>query len=301
MTPRERFAASLTNILGWIILVAALSKSAVVILPFMLMSVAGKAAAALALLSVPAWLLTVVGAVGLIRNRLWGYHVIYALTVVSTFGMRVSFLSGLPMVPFLDRVVSGPLTPYFNLVANLAITLVLMWAHYQLSDATAWWKRGWRLWFVAGLAALVIAVTAWVNRFQYVNRSVAFASEVPVLGAVLAGFKTRGTLDVCTMQTALPRSGVLGVFSGTAEQGEIGALADRLKLTVIDREEGWRKTLPLLKSWKLDEARFPRDFGTNALRYSGRVPGHPKLNFQLCWRPADQRFVGQIVGIVSPL
>jgi len=54
--------------------------------------------------------------------------------------------------------------------------------------------------------------------------------------------------------------------------------------------------LPLLKSWRLNELRFPREFGPDSLHYGGRVPGHRKLTIQLCWRPADRRFCAQVFG-----
>ena len=50
MTPRERFAAGLTHVLGWIILAAVLSKLSLLLVPFILLSAAAKAAAMFALL-----------------------------------------------------------------------------------------------------------------------------------------------------------------------------------------------------------------------------------------------------------
>jgi len=84
------------------------------------------------------------------------------------------------------------------------------------------------------------------------------------------------------------------VFSGIAEREQITRLTAQLQLKLIDREEGWKKMLPVLKSWRLSELRFPREFGLDALHYSGRVPGHRKLTIQLCWRPEDRRFCGQV-------
>ena len=57
--------------------------------------------------------------------------------------------------------------------------------------------------------------------------------------------------------------------------------------------------LPVLKSWRLNELRFPREFGPDALHYSGRVPGHRRLTIQLCWRPEDRGFCGEIFGMLS--
>ncbi|MCW5551888.1 MAG: hypothetical protein KIS67_06930 [Verrucomicrobiae bacterium] len=94
-------------------------------------------------------------------------------------------------------------------------------------------------------------------------------------------------------------NGLIAVFAGVADRGQVERLAERLRLTHIDREEGWRKMLPVLKSWRLSESRFPREFGPDALHFSGRIPGQRKLQFQLCWRPADHRFCGQLFGIVG--
>ena len=57
--------------------------------------------------------------------------------------------------------------------------------------------------------------------------------------------------------------------------------------------------LPLLKSWRLNELRFPREFGPDSLHYGGRVPGHRKLTIQLCWRPEDRRFCAQVFGLAT--
>ena len=94
-------------------------------------------------------------------------------------------------------------------------------------------------------------------------------------------------------------NGLTSVFTGMADREEITRLAARLQLNLIDREEGWKKMLPILRSWRLNELRFPREFGRDALHYSGRVPGHRKLTIQLCWRPEDRRFCGQVFGMLT--
>jgi hypothetical protein len=115
---------------------------------------------------------------------------------------------------------------------------------------------------------------------------------------VFAGFETRGPVEVCCMEHPAS-NGLMAVFAGESESEQVERLAARLQLTHIDREEGWRKMLPVLRSWRLSESRFPREFGPEALHFNGRLPGQRKLQFQLCWRPADERFCGQLFGIVG--
>ena len=148
------------------------------------------------------------------------------------------------------------------------------------------------------MGAVIFADGLWRQRFDYVNGSVSSAMELPVIGSALGEFKVSGPLELCSM--AYPAiNGLTTVFSGIAEREQITRLTAQLQLKLIDREEGWKKMLPVLKSWRLSELRFPREFGLDALHYSGRVPGHRKLTIQLCWRPEDRRFCGQLFGVVT--
>ena len=298
--PKRLQAASTTaRAIGWLILTAALTKIGVLIAPLILLPVAPKAAGLLALMTYPFWCLVVAGALCLSRQRTVGFYLIYAYLAVSLFGMSVPFLSGFSFFPLLEKIAHlGPLQPCLHFGFNFLVVLVLAWSHYQLSPADAWLRKPRRVLAVALVGAIIFAGGIWRQRFDYVNGSVSSPMELPVVGRVLGDFEVRGPLEVCSM--AHPAiDGLITVFSGMSEREQITGLATQLQLKLIEREEGWKKMLPLLKSWRLNELRFPRQFGPDALHFSGRVPGHHKLTIQLCWRPEDRRFCGQVFGIVS--
>ncbi len=299
ITDAQRVASAFAQAMGWLIFAAVTTKVPALVAVVYLFRVSVKAAALLGLMTVPFWCLAFAGAIGLILKRTWGFYLVYAFTAVSLFGIGVPFLAGFSFFPLLERILHlGPLQSLLHLGCNLSLTLALMWAHRQLSRADAWLRRP-RLVLTAGvIGVLLFAAGLWRNRFHYVNRAVPAASALPVVGHVFAGFETRGPVEVCSIEhPAL--DGLITVFSGVAEGEQVKQLATRLRLTDIDREEGWKKMLPVLKSWRLNETRVPRDFGADALHYSGRVPGHRKLQFQLCWRPGDDRFCGQLFGKVG--
>jgi hypothetical protein len=284
---------------GWLILTAALTKIGALIPPLLLLPVAPKAAGMLALMIYPFWCLAVAGAIHLIRQRTVGFYLIYGYFAVSLFGIAIPFLAGFSFFPFLERIAHlGPLQALLHFGFNLLVVVVLAWAHYHLSPADAWLRQPRRVIAVGLVVAVMFSAGLWRQRFDYVNGSVSSAMELPVIGSVLGDFKVSGPLELCSM--AYPAiNGLTTVFSGIAEREQITRLATQFQMKLIDREEGWKKMLPILKSWRLNELRFPREFGPDALHYSGRVPGHRKLTIQLCWRPEDRRFCGQVLGVVT--
>jgi hypothetical protein len=294
-----RAASSTARGVGWLILTAAMTKVGALIPPWILLPVAPKAAGMLALMTYPFWSLAVAGALCLIRQRPVGFYLIYSYLAVSVFGIGVPFLAGFSFFPLLEKIAClGPLQPFLHLGFNVLVVVVLAWSHYHLSPADAWLRRPRRVIAVGMLGAVIFAGGLWRQRFNYVNGSVSSPMEVPVIGSVLGEFEVRGPLEVCSM--AHPAiNGLTTVFSGMADREEIIRLATRLQLKVIDQEEGWKKMLPILRSWRLNEQRFPREFGPDALHFGGRVPGHRKLTIQLCWRPEDRRFCGQFFGILT--
>lgn len=294
-----QIASSFARAVGWLILAAATTKTSALIAPFILLPVSTKAATSLALMTLPFWCLAVAGALGLILKRTWGFYLVYAYIAVSLYGIGIPFLAGFSFFPLLEQVVHlGPLQPYLHLAFNLTVALALLWAHHRLSSADAWLHRPQWVMAVGAIGVVLLAGGLWRQRFHYLNQPLPTVTELPVIGHLFAGFETRGPVEVCFMEHPAA-NGLIAVFSGMAEGEQIKHLAVRLQLTSIEREEGWKKMLPVLKSWRLSETRFPRGFGSDALHYSGRIPGQRKLQFQLCWRPADQRFCGQFFGIVG--
>lgn len=235
----------------------------------------------------------------LILKRTWGFYLVGGYVAVSLDGIGLTFLAGFSFLPLLEKVVQlRPLQPFLHFAINFTVALALVWAHRHVGPADAWLRRPRWVIAVAVIGALLLAGGLWCQQSHYLNQPLGSASELPVVGSILAGFETRGPVNVCSMEH-LGANGLITVFAGVAEREQVEHLAERVRLTLIDREEGWRKMLPVLKSWRLSESRFPREFGADALHFSGRIPGQRKLQFQLCWRPADQRFCGQLFGMVG--
>jgi hypothetical protein len=176
-------AGSLTRATGWLILAAAATKTSAIVVPFILWTVSPKAAAALALMTVPFCCLAVAGAVGLILKRAWGFHLVYAYVVVSLYGIGIPFLAGFGFFPFLEKIVHlGPLQPYLHLAFNFTVALALIWAHRRLSPADAWLRQPQWVMTAAVVGALLLAGGLWRQRFHYLNQPVASVAELPTVG-----------------------------------------------------------------------------------------------------------------------
>ena len=89
------------------------------------------------------------------------------------------------------------------------------------------------------------------------------------------------------------------VCSGTATADAVEAFAREQGLKAIPADKQ-NKMLPLLRTWRLDPEQFAAKFQPADLRFSGRLKGQGKTNFQICFRKADGRFTAQWFGVQMP-
>ena len=81
----------------------------------------------LLLLSVPLGLILIIGGIGLILHKYFGYYCIYLATFFGGFGgLKVSY------IPFIQRWIKiGPATEDLFLALNLILVAILVWEHWN--------------------------------------------------------------------------------------------------------------------------------------------------------------------------
>jgi hypothetical protein len=301
-TAQPSAAERVAHALGWIVLGAAVERTAALAVPIItLLNTVPSAGRALALLALPACALSFAGGWGLVRTRPYGFWGVYGATLVSLYGMQMPYASGFSLAPLLDRLLpAGPFRGYWIWSLNLPLLALLVWAHVRLrqerqAPSGPRWLRA------VGVAVLVgLALGgAWRQRYTSLHGSYARLAEIPHAGAVLTGLEGTGPFEAEGIYLYSLRSATL-VAAGRARQPDIEAFANARGLNRMpERPEAAGKFLPQSRQWRLGEPRFPRDFGTNAVRYVGRVGPTRKAVLQLCWRPADERFALELMGRVD--
>jgi len=287
---------------GIIIMMAAVIKTTVIVAAVMLMTVSPQAGIALLLMALPTWTLTALGAGGLIFYRRWGFYLIYTALALTLFALNNGGLSGFSLLPWLDRLLRfGALTPYCVFAANLVFVLLLAVLHAALfskTDLLIQNKIG--LGVMGTVLVCLVGYGVTSSRFEFGDGPFAAPASLPHVGGELAAFSSQGPVD-CHYIWLPSRKGLSMVFTGLSPEPNIQSLAAKLKLTAIGDQQYQQKMLGLLKSWKLEEGRFPGRFENQDLYYSGRLnAGRGRAVLQICWRRADQRFTAQIMGADIP-
>lgn len=291
-------ARETARFLGWAMLAATAEQR----LP-MVMALAGlfstlpAVAAKLMLLFVPTMALSLVAATGLILGRHWGFFCAYAAAVV---GLWTSGMSATTLLPFVQKALKlGPAEFLVTAIGNLLVILTLVWAQWRLAGESeppvaAKLRR-----VAAGAAVLAVLVNGvWASQFRWGRGEAATVADLPVAGAALATLKASGPLPFAYFQSRW-QEGLMLVCSGTATAEAVEDFAKAEGLTAIPADKQ-NKLLALLRSWRLDREQFAAEFGPDDLRFSGRLKGQGKTNFQICFRKADGRFTAQWFGVQMP-
>ena len=179
------------------------------------------------------------------------------------------------------------------------VILTLAWAQWRLAGEAEPAVAA-RLRRVAAVAAVLVVLVngVWASQFRWGRGEAATAADLPVAGAALTSLKTSGPLPFAYFQSRW-QEGLMLVCSGTATTEGVEAFAQEQGLTAIPADKQ-NKLLPLLRAWRLDKEQFAAEFGPGDLRFSGRLKGQGKTNFQICFRKADGRFTAQWFGVQMP-
>lgn len=244
-------------------------------------------------IGLPLFLLQMVVGFGLIRRRYWGFYALCAATVVSFFGLRISY------VPFIDKALpAGPETGYYQMAVNLAVVALAAFCYWTISqeEDDSDRKRERRI-IVVCVALLAAGVGYWKTGVRTGGGEVARITELPAIGQLLPPLESS--------QPALFRSielyhhkGATLVFRGVTTAKNVEEFAAAHGLTRMTNETARAKFLPILKTWKLDPERFPLFNGPDDLCYVGRLPKGSKMAFQICHRPSDGRYTAMAMGSV---
>ncbi|MFN0069427.1 MAG: hypothetical protein ACKVYV_17540 [Limisphaerales bacterium] len=301
MNESRSAAATAANWLGWLVVAAAILKLPLLWTFLRLGAIAPAAGTNLLLYLAPVVLLLLAGGTGLILGRWFGFWCVYVAVLASLYLGQADLARGAGVFPLIDRVLPpGPLKPYWLWLLNLPFLALLVWAHVRLRR-----ERGLPPWPRLRLLAVGAAVAAfaagglWLKRFSRIHGSYPQLAALPAVGDDLAALVTTGPVEAEGLVHPQFR-GATAVASGRAERGAVESFAAKLEMKPLhDRPETWPKMLPQCRQWALAEPRFARDFGTNALRWLGRVGPDRKAALQLCWRPEDGRFTLEVLGRVE--
>lgn len=291
-------ARETARFLGWAMLAATVEQRLPAVMGIAaLLGTATPVALTLLALLLPTLALSLVAGVGLILGRHWGFFFAYGAAVV---GLWTSGMAATNLLPFVQKALKlGPAEFLVTAIGNLIVILTLAWAQRRLADESeppvaAKLRR-----VAAGAAVLVVLVNGvWASQFRWGNGEAATTADLPVAGAALAALKTSGPLPFAYFQSRW-QEGLMLVCSGKATADAVETFAREQGLTAIPADKQ-NKMLPLLRTWRLDGERFPAEFAPGDLRFSGRLKGQGKTNFQICFRKSDGRFTAQWFGVRMP-
>ena len=297
---RLQYTLSATRTIGWIILMSAIGKSMMLIVPFILMIISVRAGLTLGLLTLPVWLIVLTGSVGLIRNKRWGFHFIYVATAISLFMGAVPYVTGISLFPLIERWIRfGPFNSQVLQALNLVIVAGLAWCHHRIrrslgAPPLAWQTKA----TLIGTIAILLAGSVWWNWMHYQRGRIESLDQVEALRGKLHGLANEGPVEIKMVHFARMNA-VMGTTSGKATEEAIKAFVNAHGLQELTLDKAMQKAAPIAKSWKLPEEQFAQNYEAGSRAWIGRLPGHPKLVVMVWWRSADRKFTVELMGLVG--
>jgi hypothetical protein len=255
---------------GWAILAAAIAQLPVLILPLMLIAVDPAKALLLSALCIGP-LLSLAAAIGLIRLRVWGFHLIYLLQVIGFWTVTPS--QGAPnLIPFIKKFIGvKPELGIFIQLTNLLFAGFLAVVHVRYfhppTSAVSRQSLG------RALAILFIVaggLTAWRYQYEKVDTRIASAAEIPAAHELFEILQPAGPMEIYYYNAVtIPHGGTLIATGKTTEERLLALVEDHALEPVPDNYK--TKLHRLIGTFKLDVNRFPTDYADDDLHYTGRL------------------------------
>lgn len=279
--------------IGWFVLATAITKIPGIVTGTFLNEITPGIGGKLIWMNAPVAILLMLGAIGLILRKHFGYYCVYIATFFGAIGGLKS-----PYLPFINRYVNiGPATDDLFLVLNLLIVGVLAWEHWgRITELNpeAHQKNQ------VALAALFIVgmITIGVGRsmVHWEFGQLKSASEMPLLGSEISALETTGALHYALFH-AKHNSSLLLVTSGKTSEAGVQKMVDQYHLTKIEKPEGQKKFCPLTRKWKLNKDKYWLEYKPTDLFYVGRMK--KKGVFEIVFNKAEGRFTAEFLGSLA--
>jgi hypothetical protein len=290
---QQRAFDSVPYHLGWLILLSVIVQIPVVIAGIKIVNILPKVGWIMLGFTLPPALLLLIGGVGLVRRKMFGYYFVYAAILFAGIGgLKVAIIPELKML-----LKGGFYSDDLSLLANLAVLGVLVGYQLRRVDKNTLAGRG----HIAGICVLLFlgaislgAGRALVDKEKGTTPRI---DSIPYVGSALASFKVTEPVQYYLVYTRMQR-GATCVVSGKATDEAVSVWAAENKLVTIPIEKR-PKFLLQPKFWRLNAERFPTQFAHEDPCFIGRVKGHPRLTVQIGFRKSDQRFTAQLFGFVA--
>ena len=285
----DRDGASLgVRIMGWLSVFGALGHLPLIIAGILMLRIVPGAGLVLIAAALPATFLLLIGGVGLIMRKGFGFYLVYLAILFGAIGGL-----SIPLIPGLNALVKGHLYGEDIVkVTNLALLALLVYCHFQWMDTPA--PRAHVvaiiILLVLGLAHIGVVRANFDRRQGTVNNITA----VPYAGELFKELDVHGSVHYRLMHSKW-QSDLTAVISGKANEETLAAFVHDNDLKTVPAERLGQFLSPV-KSWKLNPELFLTKFGTNDLCYIGRARAHPRLVLQIGLRKSDGRFTAQAIG-----
>jgi len=283
-----------SNIIGWCVLAAGIGQIPLMIAGYSVLDAVPGVGKLLLLLSVPLGLILIIGGIGLILHKYFGYYCIYLATFFGGFGgLKVSY------IPFIQRWIKiGPATEDLFLALNLILVGILVWEHWNRVFELEPFRRN------IHRAAIIILLVLGLGSvgfgramIQHDKGEVQSAVNLPVIGSEFADFSVAGPIPYVSVHTKM-QHGITLVFAGRSTEDSVKSLAETHGLKQMTDPAAHKKFLPVVKSWNLNKEKFPSAFSPDDLYYVGRLKNAHRVTLQLVYRKSDRRFTAQVFGIL---
>jgi hypothetical protein len=279
------------RIMGWLSVFGALSHLPLIIAGLAVLRIAPRAGLILVAFALPATFLLLIGGVGLIMRKGFGFYLIYLAILFGAIGGL-----SIPLIPGLNALVKGHFyAEDIVKVTNLALLLLLVYCHFQWMDTPAP-----RAHVVAIVILLLLGLThVGVVRANFDRRreTVNNIAAVPYAGELFKALDVHGPVHYRLVYSKW-QSDLTSVISGRTTEETLAAFVRDHDLKTVPAER-LDRFLSLAKNWKLNPEMFLTQFGSNDLCYIGRPPAHPRLVLQIGFRKSDRRFTAQTLGFLG--
>jgi hypothetical protein len=277
--------------MGWLAVIGAIGHLPALVTAVRVMPILSNIGWILLGFSLPATLLLLVGGIGLIYRKVFGF---YLVCIAVLFG-GIGGLSA-PIIPFLKRLLQGS---YYGedvtLLSNLALLAVLVCCQLLTLSGP---RRRLHLYATSALVLLGAAHVGVVRAMVDRERGTAGDIEAtPYIGETLQTLRCTGPIHYRLVYTKWQRSLTCVLSGRTTEQNvQDFAAANGLKAVPNERRH---KLLPQTKGWKLNPELFPVKFSADDACFVGRLKTYPRAVLQLGFKKSDGRVVAEVFGFLA--
>lgn len=277
--------------MGWLAVIGAIGHLPALVAGVRVMPIMSNVGWILLGFSLPATLLLLVGGIGLIYRKVFGFYLVCIAVLFGGIGGL-----GVPIIPFLKQLLQGSYyAEDLALLSNLALLAVLVCCQVLTFSG-----RRRRLHLCATSALLLLGAAHVGTVRAMVDRERGTASNIeaiPYIGETLQTLRCTGPIHYRLVYTKWQRS-LTGVLSGRTTEQHVQDFAAANGLKAVPNERR-HKLLPQTKGWKLNSEIFPVKFNADDACFVGRLETYPRAFLQLGFKKSDGRVVAEVFGFLA--